>query len=58
MAHQGRFDGFSEIVKQLAARRVSPAMASPCQEAQHRGLCLVLDHPGGSEPIKSTLVDH
>ena len=88
VVQQGRFGGFSETAKRLTARRVSPAMACPCQEAQQRGqplrsspegshpdnpirrcnpckghaihcgLRLVLDHPGGSEPIKPTLLDH
>ena len=32
---------------------------NPCKgHAIHCGLRLVLDHPGGSEPIKPTLLDH
>ena len=54
VVQQGCIDEFSEFVKRLAARRVSPVMARPCQEAQHRGRPLH-DSPEGSysdDPIR------
>ena len=49
MVQQDRFDEFSETEKPLDARRVSPAMACPCQKAQQRGRAL-LSSPEGSHP--------